>query len=261
MSDPDTPGPMPPQNPAKATSDSDTPETMPPQDPAEAWPTTFTLLSLPVEMRLEIYRQCSALTLLVLAATAKSLRSEILQNPAICRQAFGYTANPGDWWPESDGSNVSTFSIRNIATVPSADDRTFLYKKLLRWDPPDSFIPVRTSAAHRAPLLGKNYGCCVGCLDVVGLGEFDRKKIVEESGQTEFKDQDWDWGPWGWADYCTGCWMDDKVPVSRPVGWGIASSNLSRGERRWGAYLARLDEEWQSMMMNMMMNESGLNAE
>ncbi|RPA86292.1 hypothetical protein BJ508DRAFT_302193 [Ascobolus immersus RN42] len=46
--------------------------------------------SLPVEIRLEVYGRCSALTLLQLAHTSSRLHNELIEYPTIFRSSFGY---------------------------------------------------------------------------------------------------------------------------------------------------------------------------
>ncbi|RPA78792.1 hypothetical protein BJ508DRAFT_416382 [Ascobolus immersus RN42] len=55
-------------------------------------PAKRTLLTLPYELRLEIYRYFSAFSLLILNATSRQLRSEIRACPFILQQSFGYRA-------------------------------------------------------------------------------------------------------------------------------------------------------------------------
>ncbi|RPA82847.1 hypothetical protein BJ508DRAFT_325013 [Ascobolus immersus RN42] len=48
------------------------------------------LLSLPVELRLEIYSQCTAFSLLQLSHTCSALHHEINKYPAIIKNTYGY---------------------------------------------------------------------------------------------------------------------------------------------------------------------------
>ncbi|RPA78246.1 hypothetical protein BJ508DRAFT_156660 [Ascobolus immersus RN42] len=52
----------------------------------------FPLLDLPIELRLEIYRHCSAYTILQLSHSSRQLRFEIQSYPQIVGQSFGYFA-------------------------------------------------------------------------------------------------------------------------------------------------------------------------
>ncbi|RPA78373.1 hypothetical protein BJ508DRAFT_329315 [Ascobolus immersus RN42] len=49
-----------------------------------------TFLTLPLEMRLEIYRQCPSFTLLQLYQTHPQIRAELHENPSIYNRSFGF---------------------------------------------------------------------------------------------------------------------------------------------------------------------------
>ncbi|RPA78372.1 hypothetical protein BJ508DRAFT_329314 [Ascobolus immersus RN42] len=51
---------------------------------------TFRLFDLPPELRLDIYRQCSAFTLLQLSHSHPHFRTEINANPSVYKTAFGF---------------------------------------------------------------------------------------------------------------------------------------------------------------------------
>ncbi|RPA83354.1 hypothetical protein BJ508DRAFT_413550 [Ascobolus immersus RN42] len=62
---------------------------VPPVDPQQ----TVAFFRLPVELRLEVYTHCSALTLLQLAHTSTTLYHEINTHPSIVRSSYGYFQN------------------------------------------------------------------------------------------------------------------------------------------------------------------------
>ncbi|RPA72907.1 hypothetical protein BJ508DRAFT_366987 [Ascobolus immersus RN42] len=60
--------------------------------------THFVLLRLPIELRLCIYDHCSAISLLMLSLTCKSLRTEINASTATVHRSFGHYAQRKRWY-------------------------------------------------------------------------------------------------------------------------------------------------------------------
>ncbi|RPA85973.1 hypothetical protein BJ508DRAFT_358524 [Ascobolus immersus RN42] len=160
------------------------------QDPYEVPPQTSesTIYCVPAEIRLEIYRQCSAFTLLVLTATAKFFRVEILGNTAIVRRSPGFAAQPHDWWSNNVDAQLGEwrFSMRNIERLTSDSERNLL-QSFFKWHlKVNSPAPELERLQYRL-LVDRCYGCCVGCLRVVEIHIFMRYNM---------------W--WGrrWSEYC-----------------------------------------------------------
>ncbi|RPA78787.1 hypothetical protein BJ508DRAFT_416378 [Ascobolus immersus RN42] len=147
------------------------------------------LLELPTEIRLEIYRQCSAFTLLVLSASARSFRTEIHDHPSIYKHAYGY--NPGKtdtFWPNL--TPEPTFAIRNIKCLLHASEMFLLHNTLLAWSPEEG--------DHASSKTGA-YGCCVVCMCIQRSLAFRLREDKPRGillGGTEF---------WSWCNYCEGC--------------------------------------------------------
>ncbi|RPA78785.1 hypothetical protein BJ508DRAFT_416377 [Ascobolus immersus RN42] len=125
-------------------------------------------LRLPAELRLEVYSQCSAFTLLILTATTRSLRSEIFLHPSIYRQTTGYIQEPEAWW--TPRTTLPAFSIRNIKRVTSAEEvqlcnRMAGWKRLAK-----NGIRINSKIDKLRSRLP--YGACPICLGVKDLNMF-----------------------------------------------------------------------------------------
>ncbi|RPA78842.1 hypothetical protein BJ508DRAFT_328872 [Ascobolus immersus RN42] len=95
-------------------------------------PPSSLLLSLPTELRLAIYQECSAFALVQLTYVSTKLRSEILDSPMIFTQAYGYgesplMQNPDFPWdyeiPRINKRHPSQLSMFNIERVASHEER------------------------------------------------------------------------------------------------------------------------------------------
>ncbi|RPA85974.1 hypothetical protein BJ508DRAFT_373167 [Ascobolus immersus RN42] len=186
-----TPQPFFPPTPQEPILNHHTMSNQLPDQPLAEPPLPHTLFSLPIEIRLEIFQNCSAFTLLVLAATSRSLRAEILQYPAIYQKSAGFTAYPGAWWPDDDGPQRSVFSIRNITQVTTLSERNLLHNTLFLWNPRRgtpvpplvngprrTFVYTPGLRSFQAPstyyrfLAKRCYGCCINCLEICPIDDF-----------------------------------------------------------------------------------------
>ncbi|RPA87075.1 hypothetical protein BJ508DRAFT_95717 [Ascobolus immersus RN42] len=92
----------------------------------------FPLLDLPTELRLEIYSQCSALTLLQLSHTCASLNAEINSRPSIFKKAPGYRTNnqhtttPALKLKITDIYRATHISEKSLITKLYPNDETFV---------------------------------------------------------------------------------------------------------------------------------------
>ncbi|RPA87069.1 hypothetical protein BJ508DRAFT_95672 [Ascobolus immersus RN42] len=68
-----------------------------------------TLLTLPTEIRLEIYKYCSTFALLLLCLTCQKLRYEINDAPSTLQNSFGFS----EWYPDCPA--ISLFRVRRVA--------------------------------------------------------------------------------------------------------------------------------------------------
>ncbi|RPA78377.1 hypothetical protein BJ508DRAFT_329319 [Ascobolus immersus RN42] len=95
---------------------------------------TVHLLSLPLELRLEIYRQCTAFTLLNLSHANTRLRNEVNNEPAIFTSAYGYYTSPTTHPPSAVRArrlrphNTTIFTIKLITRLLDITERNLLLK-------------------------------------------------------------------------------------------------------------------------------------
>ncbi|RPA80414.1 hypothetical protein BJ508DRAFT_362603 [Ascobolus immersus RN42] len=78
---------------------------------------TRSLLNLPLEIRLEIYKQCSAFTLLQLLQSTGSIGYEISQHPSIYKSSLGYASQQG-----LEIKPASALRISNIHRLEGQDE-------------------------------------------------------------------------------------------------------------------------------------------
>ncbi|RPA85975.1 hypothetical protein BJ508DRAFT_158752 [Ascobolus immersus RN42] len=137
-------------------------------------------------MRLEIYRQCSALTLFILSATAKSLQEEILGYRSIYKRAPGFKLRPSDGSlteVEATPGSQAVFSFWNIARIHTPIERSLFYRMMLfNWKEEPNFTPTMYYERSQNPQL-RLFACCIGCSSVRNLLFFVRvrwKKVIPE---------------------------------------------------------------------------------
>ncbi|RPA86060.1 hypothetical protein BJ508DRAFT_159335 [Ascobolus immersus RN42] len=73
-------------------------------------------LTVPIEIRLEVYRHCSAFTLLLLCHTCRQIYTDINTNPAIYKSSFGYLSPQWrDYWNVMPGNTHNAILRRQQA--------------------------------------------------------------------------------------------------------------------------------------------------
>ncbi|RPA78791.1 hypothetical protein BJ508DRAFT_416381 [Ascobolus immersus RN42] len=119
-----------------------------------------TFLSLPLELRHEIYRHCSAFTLLVLYSTSHQLRSEILRSRSLILEksyAYGEHPNLSLRYPTSRIAKLAVFSIRHVMGVADRSEALLC----------DRLAGVTHGPKFDSEKLRLTYACCFCCLWLV----------------------------------------------------------------------------------------------
>ncbi|RPA84445.1 hypothetical protein BJ508DRAFT_38405 [Ascobolus immersus RN42] len=80
----------------------------------QAEPATVSFLSLPTELRLCIFEECTAFTLLRVSQTCTTLRAELNSLPSLLAQSYGYTPYTGTC---TKGNEKSILTIANISKI------------------------------------------------------------------------------------------------------------------------------------------------
>ncbi|RPA78322.1 hypothetical protein BJ508DRAFT_416570 [Ascobolus immersus RN42] len=187
---------------------------------------TLHLLTLPPELRLDIYRQCSAFTLLQLSHTCTHLRSEINACPAIIRAAPGLSCSysrrclpVADYaqprlpsHSASSSSPLPNLSILNIKHISDPSEHDLFWRLHVK----GSFLDYRDG----------RHILCEGCDTIV----LEVREKVWESNDSE------EWRPKGWK---TSCSCPGELLLAsmgsrlrggvRPVGYEAFTGRMEKG--------------------------------
>ncbi|RPA79039.1 hypothetical protein BJ508DRAFT_308778 [Ascobolus immersus RN42] len=141
------------------------------------------ILRLPTELRLEIYKFCSAFTLVQLSCTSVQLRREILTGPNLYAKSYGYENPPikrtaGTYWHLYDRKlreNIPPhLSMYNIHKVESHCERDLLMR----------IYAMKEQRASTGLITSKTYfggwWCCHNCLRVMEFITRDRVTNLED---------------------------------------------------------------------------------
>ncbi|RPA84449.1 hypothetical protein BJ508DRAFT_303906 [Ascobolus immersus RN42] len=171
-------------------------------------PPSSPLLRLPVELRLIIYRSCSAFTLLQLSQSHPTLRTELNSIPDILTTSYGYTPAP-----------LHQLSFRNIEKVASPLEAILFYHQR-EWtrasssEESEAYYYNGDSPGHRRSIgVVVCRGCYYASIDVLeGRGTFYEDVKVWE-------------GVWGGLSRFERSWERMSVPcgcasgIKRRVVW------------------------------------------
>ncbi|RPA78355.1 hypothetical protein BJ508DRAFT_156332 [Ascobolus immersus RN42] len=147
-------------------------------------PSPFPFLDLPPDIRLHIYTNCSAFTLLQLAQTSRPLRRELTTNTSLLASSPGYTP--------SSSTSLSPLTIHNITLIPTPPERDLFYRlhvlegracldayRIIQLDKGPDVEPtwelnVMDKQGRMVPLEGRRV-CCDVCTRVVGVRKWVRR--------------------------------------------------------------------------------------